>query len=326
MLRDVSFLFPDGVLKGLNLAGVSTAEELMIGEALEIVARSNGALTLENVLDARSKAASVFGGSSSNAFSLMLSEARSPHMCRATGQGDFDALFGGGLPSAKAVELIGPMGVGKTQLCMWLACRLVAQEAGSSVMFISSSNAISAERFESFLDFAPAESRAELMSRIEIHHCFDANQLMDAMYSVYDTLCEGSCGLRLQKRISAFIVDSIVPLLQPTIGKAPFGHSLMFSFRHVLYSCASVSRSAMVLTNFVTGQLEAEKDSLNWAMGPSWGHIPSVRVWMTPGEEGSDSCVVTVCSSGAGFFQKACSMHIGSKGLRFTPHEYSRAN
>lgn len=323
-LKDASFLFSDAVLKGLTLAGVLSAEELMIVEAPDIAARSSGALTVENVLDARSKAAAFFGGFSSNAFSLLLTEATGPHSCHSTGQSDFDSLFGGGLPALKAVELIGPMGVGKTQLCMWLACRLVAQEPSSHVVFVSSSNAVSADRFLSFLDFAPAEQRQELLSRILIHHCFDANQLMEAMYGVYDALADGSRGLRPQKRISGILVDSIAPLLQPTLGKAPFGHSLIFSFRQVLFAAASVSKSAIVLTNFVAGQQETDKDAVNWAMGPSWGQVPNIRVWMTPGEEGSDTCVVTVSSSGSGFFQKACTMHIGSKGLRFIPHEYTR--
>jgi hypothetical protein len=324
-LRSASFLFSDLVLSGLSGAGISTVEELMICEASDVAARSNGTLTMEAVVDARSKAASFFGGFSTNALSLVLTELNGPQsQTHATGQVDFDQLFGGGLPSLKAVELIGPMGVGKTQLCMWLASRLVSQEPNAHVVFVSSSNAVSAERFLNLLDFVSEDLRSEHLSRIDIRHCFDANQLLESLYALHDSLAESARGLCSSRRISGIIVDSIAPLLQPTIGKAPFGHSLIFSFRHVLFAVAAVSRSAIVLTNFVTGQhdLQLDKDAINWAMGPSWGQVPSLRVWLSPGEEGSDTCVISVASSGAGWFQKACTMQIGSKGLRFVPHEY----
>ncbi len=152
LLKNASFLFAEDLIKSLSGAGISSVEELMVVEVADILSKSNGSLTAEAVEDARSKAADFFGGFSTNALSLSLTELTGPQF-HASGQSDFDALLGGGLPKMKIVELIGGIGVGKSQLCMWLACRLVAQEPAAQVLFISSSNAVSAERLISLLDF-----------------------------------------------------------------------------------------------------------------------------------------------------------------------------
>ena len=319
-------LFPVPLLQSLRLVGVTTAEELMVCEAAEIVARSGGDLSLQEVLGARAEAAVFFGGFQSSALAVALTE-QGPRWLE-TGQPDFDQLLGGGLPCCKPVELVGPMGIGKTQLCMWLAARLVAQDPLATVVFVSSSNSVSAQRLLDLLDCVPSELRAERLSRIRLHQCHDAEQLMQTMYELHDTLAEAGIGREVSPApVAAIIVDSVASLLQPTLGKAPFGHSLIFSFRAVLLDCAAVWQSVIVLTNFVAGPSDrgdrggGSEDALNWAMGPSWGQVPSVRVWLSPAEDSlADAAVVTVSCAAAGFFQRACTMHIGRTGLRFVPH------
>ncbi len=315
-------LFSAPVLAALKEAGVTTAEELMVSEAGDIAARS-GSLSTQEIMAARSEAASFFGGMRTTGLALALTELGPQY--RATGQADFDQLFGGGLPCCRAVELVGGMGVGKTQLCMWLAAQMVAQDAAATVFFVSSSNAVSAQRLLDLLDGVPRHLRAERLSRIHLHHCFDAEQLLQTMYTLHDSLGEAAVGrASIDTHIGAIIVDSVAPLLQPTLGKAPFGHSLIFAFRHVLFECAAASRSAIVLTNFLKGPNDRNgpaDDALEWTMGPSWGQVPSVRVWLSPAEEGAgDAAVVTVSCAGGGLFQKSCTMHIGRSGLRFVPH------
>lgn len=62
LLKNAPFLFDDDVLRLLSNAGISTVDELMVAEASDISARSNGLLSVEAVVDARSKAAAFFGG------------------------------------------------------------------------------------------------------------------------------------------------------------------------------------------------------------------------------------------------------------------------
>ena len=141
------------------------------------------------------------------------------------------------------------------------------------------------------------------------------------MYALHDEQAEMSRGARpVGNPIACIMIDSIAPLIQHGLGKAQFGHSIMYSFRHVLLKTAALHGSAIVLSNFLGQQFNDNNNEVTWAMGPSWGQVPSLRIWMTPGEEGSDSCILTVSCSGAGWFQKACTMYIGSKGLRFVPH------
>jgi hypothetical protein len=313
-------LYSVPLLQTLRVAGVVTAEDLMAAEVADIVSRSNGALSAEEVQGARAEACEFFGGLQSSVLAESLTERGGRAI--ETGQPDFDALLGGGLPSGKAVELVGPMGIGKTQLCMWLAARLVAQDPLATVVFVSSSNAVHAQRLIDLLDFVPADLRAERVSRIRLHQCLDAEQLMQTMYDLHDSLAASVMGREAATtRIAAIIVDSVAPLLLPTLGKAPFGHSLLFAFRTVLFECAAVWQSAMILTNFVAGQSDRSDEGLTWAMGPSWGQVPSVRLWLSPAEDSaSDAAILTVSCAAAGYFQRACTMHVGRTGLRFAPH------
>ena len=100
------------------------------------------------------------------------------------------------------------------------------------------------------------------MERIEIVNCFDYDQLLSFLYSLRESVLEVGRGRKknFETNISAVIIDSIAPLVQPCISKNPFGHSLMFIIRSLLIDIASTCNSAIVVTNFTLSQDWSNKD------------------------------------------------------------------
>jgi hypothetical protein len=307
---------------------VETIEDLLVESAYNISIRCEG-LAEEEVNKAVLAAHSFFGGTETDAFHVLATELGVQH--HPTGDTEFDGLFGGGLPTGKILEVVGGMGVGKSQLCMWLSASLVAQNENHRVVFISSDNSLDAVRLLSLLPSTLNRQEKEFcLARIEVRHCFRWDQLMRSLYQLKDEVSSQALGVGQGQLVPAcVIVDSMASLIQPVLGKMPLGHSLIFSVRSVLLNIATVCNAGVVVTNFtLTGDWQNEKgNALNLAMGASWGTVSHSKLWVTKPEgrkftedeeeeeDEDDEAILTL----PGIVQRACMMKIGDKRLKFLP-------
>lgn len=316
-------LLEERVVRALEAGRVETIGQLM-GQTVEAVMKASG-LGLEEVEEAVREAATWYGGQSTDGFQLVTGELGPQHL--PTGRSDCDRFLGGGLPVGQLLELLGPSAVGKTQLSLWLAVQLVRRSQTARVLFISSDCSLDAERMRDFL--APTDPVDSILDRVHVHHCFDADQLMHLLYRVRADLSAQSLGTAAGDPLSlvAVFIDSVAPLIAPCLGKMPYGHSLIFSLRTVLLEIAHASAASIVVTNFTLskdwsqGRSDASgmsaasnsgSDTLSWAMGPSWGTVADVRVWMSATNEG-DKFLLTM----PGIVQRTCYMQTAHDGLTF---------
>lgn len=206
--------------------------------------------------------------------------------------------------------------------------KVALEDENGGVVFITSSNTVSASRLLSFApDFLNEDVRLSALARIQIINCFDYDSLTHHLSALLEqSLHQGRLGLH-PNRDALFIIDSIAPLLQPTLGKTPFGHSLMFSIRAILLEIAAAHNAAIVVTNFLatadwttvttsSSSSSSSSSNVRSAMGPSWASVANVRMWIFPGNE-SEHSIVTM--RGVGALQRSCDMQIGDHGIVFTP-------
>lgn len=211
--------------------------------------------------------------------------------------GRFNALFGtggggggGGLPAGAITEFVGPAAIGKTQLCMWCAANVASSNEGKSVLYISSSNSFAPERVVSFVP--PHASIEDVLERIHVVNCFEYEQLMGLLHQLRDDVQWAGRGATAAQTplldsivlssLSLIIIDSINPLLQPILGKQPFGHSLMFSLHAILKDIAATFGASIIVTNTtVVADFNgpAKTPGAKSSMGPSWELVCNPRLW-----------------------------------------------
>ena len=308
----------------LHEAHVDSVEELLLDSAAVVAARSSAGLREAQVNEAVALVAQCCAGIDTNAFQVVTG--MGPQH-RATGQTDFDNFFAGGLPVGQILELVGPGGVGKTQLCMWLAVRIALRDPNSRVIFISSDNSLDAVRMKSFL---PLDTALEdCLGRIQVQYCFDAEALLQYLYETRDAVLANEMGFgrRTEATPSLLIIDSVAPLISPLLTKNPFGHSIIFALRQVLLEIAAASKATVVLTNFTKGKDwgrgGGRSDEFNpvetvtASLGHSWSLVAQMRLWMSSTNEGETSVLTLIGTTQ----QRACMMHMTTQGLIFRPIE-----
>lgn len=144
-------------LAALDSAGLRTCADVLFLSENELVQRLD--LYLSEVREVVAAAAAAVLPPPQTALQLLHASAGSPSALR-TGHVKLDEHLRGGLPTGSVSELVGPAGVGKTQLCLTVAARAILDgaERGARVVYVDAEHSFSPVRLIRLLQNIGAEA------------------------------------------------------------------------------------------------------------------------------------------------------------------------
>lgn len=230
-------------------------------------------------------------------------------MCRS-----FDDMMGGGFPIGKLTELCGPPGVGKTQFCIQacLTVQLPRWFGGleGEAVFIDTEGSFVPRRARQMAEALVDHCRRHLTLQTNQSvtnadrdlHCPTIDKLMSSIHYIRtnDHLqLLAACQRLLQfcekhPKVRLFVVDSIALPFRYYFDNIPQRNRVLASISQSIQRAADQQKAAVILTNQITTRFGpktgetsdtcAPTDTqgvLVPALGESWGHICSVRVFLT---------------------------------------------
>lgn len=238
-----------------------------------------------------------------------------------TGCKNLDELLDGGLYTGDVTEIVGAAGTGKSQICMNIALS-TSMEAKKYVIYIDTGGSFCGERIKQLLEGCKAslddEEIHKILSRISVIQAFDIFSMLEALESVRQRLVsETEDEKTLQLRL--VIVDCLAAVVSPVLGGQQIhGHSLMVNLSRILKSLAVEHSLAVVITNNVVADSSwSSPFSTKPALGPTWGHVPSTRVFIQKQTEGSETNrIATITKSSRQKLQLSRAFCIDHGGVR----------
>ncbi|KAH0487396.1 MAG: hypothetical protein KVP17_002388 [Porospora cf. gigantea B] len=241
---------------------------------------------------------------------------------------DVDSILDGGIPvGAGITEICGLPGTGKSQLCMQLAVTVQVPSGmsgiGGHALFIDTEGSFSAER-TAMMATAMSEhvkrrggdqehwDYETILRHIQVIRVFDHVELLAAV---------GGLGhyIRVHPLVKLVVIDSIAfPFRQALKSQIAERNAALSSIAKSLLHLAARYDLAVVVTNHMTTRLSDQM--VVPSLGPSWAHIPSLRLVLTLDENGRRAVVdkaVSLPSQSAEF----C---LNNNGLRDCPRDVDR--
>lgn len=234
-----------------------------------------------------------------------------------TGLPTLDAALSGGVPCDSVTELVGPAGVGKTQMSMTMVVAAsVPTSLGGygdqcSMLYLDTENKFSSlrlveiatERFpqhycagsgggEGLPEVSAKEAKSRLQrltSRVHVYRINTPQELVSCVKSLDKAIIEH--GARL------VVLDSIASVLRRGSGqRAGFAqrHDLLAGTAAALKSIADTFHIPVVVTNQVTTTLQA---GLQPALGNTWAHCVNTRLVLEAGRSSPDTRSMTLSKS-----------------------------
>jgi len=186
-------------------AGVSTCREFLAHGTLELVDRLD--LYLSDVEEATDAVAEAAAPKPRTALQLLQLKADGPRPLR-TGLPTLDAHLGGGLRAGSITEVVGPAGMGKTQLCLTLTARALfdTSATGGRVLYVDNERSFQPARLVQLLRLmvsrdAPALEPEELAARVHV--------VQPATWDEYERCLPSLETELLQEPASLIVVDSV---------------------------------------------------------------------------------------------------------------------
>ncbi|XP_024530341.1 DNA repair protein RAD51 homolog 2-like isoform X2 [Selaginella moellendorffii] len=196
-----------------------------------------------------------------------------------------DALCGG-IPSGVITELVGPPGIGKTQLCLTLSIQTVIPTSfgglGGSVVYIDTERKFSTTRVMQIGShkypgiFCNEASVREIAQRMMILTPTSAPELVESLQKLQSIIPEGN--------VKLLVIDSIATLLEGDKEDEIFERQeLLGKQASLLKYLAESCRLPVVVTNHVraSGTYEGYGDGESelWvALGTAWAHAVNIRL------------------------------------------------
>ncbi|KXZ49492.1 hypothetical protein GPECTOR_21g718 [Gonium pectorale] len=220
-----------------------------------------------------------------------------------TGLQTLDGALRLGLPAGSITELVGPGGVGKSQLCHMLALVTALPQAhgglGSGVVYIDTERKFSAARLAEMLRAragaggaaVPEAQVSEVLQRIAVMSPGSTEQLEGALQSLQDVV------LRCRARL--VVLDSIAALARTEYGNTAAGagtggglvgsimerQQVLGRMASQLKALAESLRLPVLVTNQVTtriaeagGERPGGGGTLTAALGTKWAHCVNLRL------------------------------------------------
>lgn len=195
-----------------------------------------------------------------------------------------EALFGG-LPAGSVTEVVGPAGLGKTQLCLQLsvlAC-LERQAEGGSVAYLDTEKKFSSRRMaqiarERFPDAFPSEEAvAALMGRVLVYNPTSSQALLSTLQALEPAI--------IDHRVRLVVLDSAASLARADFapGSLPDRQRMLGQQASRLKYLAEVFRIPVLVTNQVTTHMGDPSSAgggghLTAALGTMWAHAVNTRL------------------------------------------------
>ncbi|XP_013411284.1 DNA repair protein RAD51 homolog 4 isoform X2 [Lingula anatina] len=249
------------VIDTLRKQGVRTVLDFLEHNAEEMVKKAGmsykDVLAIRHVLLAQYSAVPVNGAD-------MYEDALNSMAILPTGVKSLDTMLDGGLYTSEVTELVGPAGVGKSQLCMYTSLN-ISRNLKQNIMYIDSTGDFCIQRLQDILY---------------------SDQVEDETNAFY-------------QHLKLVIVDSLPAVVLPVLGGAQTdGHGYLMHLARMMKTLAVDFNLALMTTNNV---VQGEAGETKPALGRAWSHIPNTRVEIkkqdiTPDGENRRTAVLTKCS------------------------------
>lgn len=198
-----------------------------------------------------------------------------PHAPLPTGLPSLDAALYGGLPRRGVTELVGPAGVGKTQLCSTLVAT-----CGTAVAYIDTEKKFSAERLLAIAAARGASSEEQLTSLAERVRVLGARNSAELLRRVQELQ-----RLVIDEGVGLVVCDSIAALSRADfnvgggVGGPTSSRSALMARQDALGKVASALKHLSESTGtvvVVTNQVS--RDENRAALGNTWAHNVNMRL------------------------------------------------
>ena len=283
----------------VHQSGLAKCSNLLTLTTLELVDRLD--LYLQEVEDVLEAVAAAVAPQPRTALQLLQSKAAGARPLR-TGLPALDAHLGGGLRAGGVTEVVGPAGMGKTQLCLALAARALVDGSGSAarVLYVDNERSFQPARLVQLLRMlvshgAPAVDPEELAARVCV--------VQPASWEEFEHCLPNLETEMLQQPASLIVVDSIA-----APARAHFGRDRLMQRQDALAAQAAYLKylaeaySAVVLVvnqvmggggpdgsdsgNAVSRVQGMDESVLSACLGNTWAHCVNTRLVLQYGGGG----------------------------------------
>ncbi|KAI3430763.1 hypothetical protein D9Q98_009175 [Chlorella vulgaris] len=199
-----------------------------------------------------------------------------------------DAALCGGIPAGSVTEVVGPAGLGKTQLCLQLAVLgcLEREAEGGSVAFIDTEKKFSARRLAQIArerlpqQYPSEEALAGMASRVLVFCPRTSQELLHTLQTLEATIIE--------RRVRLVLLDSVASLARADFaaGSLPERQRMLGQQASRLKYLAETFHIPVLVTNQVTthiggsfgGGSTGGGGHLTAALGTLWAHAVNTRL------------------------------------------------
>ncbi|CDW53896.1 dna repair protein rad51 [Trichuris trichiura] len=193
------------------------------------------------------------------------------------GHEQYDRMLKGGFYTNEFTEVSGPVGGGKSQLCLCFMANLIANSDGR-VLFVDTTGSFSALRIAEILlaKYSVVEMKevGNLLRRAVYEKSNDRRQLDE----ILDSICANVNDIR--NNLKAVVVDHVSTVLSPTLVQERMqGMQNMMRTAVRLRDLAKRYNLCVVVVNNAT---ETENGELEPSLGPWWTSIPDTRLLVRP--------------------------------------------
>jgi DNA repair protein RadA len=247
----------------LRDAGINSVEELAVTPIREITEKAGlGKKSAANLAEAARQLMNM-----SFISAMELWEKRKNMMRCSTGSKALDDLFAGGIETQAMTELVGPYGVGKTQICLKLC--VVAQlppergGLGGGVVFFDTEGTFSAHRIYQIAQAMELDPES-ILDGILVSRVYTSDHQI--------LLLDHSFKICREEGIKLVVVDSLISHFRSEyIGRESLAErqQKLNNYLHKLLRLAEIYNLAVVVTN----QAQANPNPFSKPYRPAGGHV-----------------------------------------------------
>lgn len=209
--------------------------------------------------------------------------------CHTSGCTDIDRLLSGGFFGGQVTEVVGRSGTGKTQLCMTAALACVSSNMVNTVLYIDTTNAVSASRMKQMFlhrkreqtfvghylaqhpemhgrlvspfptvteEAGQVASSLDALSRVFIRHAFDYLELLDLLKQLAEDLKSSNRRRSAaSNHIRMVVIDSIASVIGPILASRD-SHQFTAQIGELIRRISKQYHIAFIVTNYTVVNID----------------------------------------------------------------------
>ncbi|KIK63536.1 hypothetical protein GYMLUDRAFT_441129 [Collybiopsis luxurians FD-317 M1] len=298
MLLSTILSLPDGLADQLTSLGILTDTELIFSNAspLEIYARLSPKTLSFTEFEACIEALSEKLAAPGQNILEIKQESRLNFKIETFPS--LDSHLGGGLPSARVIEISGDKGSGKTTFLLNCVLSTLLQNKNVEALWIDTTGDFSTERTMDILQ-ASQETHDELemiLQRLHVSTATDIESIQEIIRAV-----DGQLASDPSRRIRCIVIDTITPVVGPYLSAVSSqGHAIMTALMRYLRHLATRYSTLILVVNNATlmrapssvqepGTFEPipnpqsafASTTRKPALGPSFTFMTDATLWLT---------------------------------------------